>query len=202
MNNKIVGCQSVEDFNRFLMDIQKITLGKSAAIRYQSGIWPDVKVKVEDISKGEIVAENLTLFETEFLTAMVLMNIFIDEYEVRRFYEVLRKYFIKWNVPVLPFFTIIDMVSIDIKLTVFVALDLEKHAHESVDEWQTFAAEKESIKGRLRSDINRSGVFTEQDEAINVYVQLLYMLAINPSLVMQASDNIDHSDILITRTHD
>ena len=202
MNNKIVGCQSVEDFNRFLMDIQKITLGKSAAIRYQSGIWPDVKVKVEDMSKGEIVAENISLGDTEFLMTMILMNIFMEEDEVRAFYEVLRKYFVKWNIPVLPFFTILDMISIDVKLTIFVALDLEKHKNETVDEWQAFAAQNESIKGRLRSDINRSGVFTEQAEAVNVYVQLLYMLAINPSLVMQASDTIEQSDILITRTHD
>lgn len=202
MDSKIVGCQNIEDFNRFLSEIQKITMEHSVILRYSSGVWPDIKLRIEDITKGEIVADNISLAETESLMTLVLLGIFMDDDKVRSFYEILRKYFAKWNLPVLPFFTILDIQQLDIQLTVFIALDLEKHKNESVDEWKKFASQNKTIQHRLRSDINRSGVFTNHSVAIDVYVQLLYMLAINPTMVIQAVDNVDSSEILITRTQD
>lgn len=183
---KLIGCQSVEDFNRFLGEIQDIALPKKLTVKYQSGVWPNVKIKMIDLVDADEI-DKVELPDTQYLVAMILSQVFLEEDKAIKFYGVLRKYFPKWNLPFIPFFSLFVDEGFDLKFITFIEMETEEWKDRDIQEWRKYACTPKAISQRLRSNLTPSGLYVDTSEAIAYYVQLLYMLIIAPEIVEKKS---------------
>lgn len=161
----------VEHINVFLRELADISGQPYNPLTYEDGIWPDVRVTAIDIPMATRLDEPVHLaLLLPFILFINLQEAFRQPPTLEKAYQLLVKYFKKWDIKILPILSTINSTKLDVTLIGFVVLP-ESLWNEDTSIWQKYVSEH--FPARMRTEGNEHGIYLDEIPALVAFCSII-----------------------------